>query len=63
MAVLPFVRQFAHTDAAWFAAQPWPALLTWLANFEASALFAQIMQKYALWSGSDALSIEELTPQ
>jgi glutathione S-transferase len=23
MATLPFVRQFAHTDADWFAAQPW----------------------------------------
>ncbi len=23
MAIAPFVRQFAHTDAAWFARQPW----------------------------------------
>lgn len=64
MAVLPFVRQFAHTDAAWFTAQPWPALLAWLANFEASALFAQIMQKHPLWSSSsNPLSNEELSPQ
>lgn len=45
LATLPFVRQFAHTDAAWFAAQPWPALQQWLARFEASALYAQVMQK------------------
>ena len=49
MAVLPFVRQFAHTDAAWFAAQPWPQLSAWLARFEASALLTGVMQKYALW--------------
>ena len=24
MALLPFVRQFANTDTAWFASQPWP---------------------------------------
>ena len=26
MAILPFIRQFARTDAHWFAAQPWPRL-------------------------------------
>ena len=49
MALLPFVRQFAHTDAAWFAAQPWPCLQAWLTAFEASALFASVMEKHALW--------------
>jgi glutathione S-transferase len=46
MASLPFVRQFAHTDADWFAAQPWPQLQAWLAKFEASALFESVMGKY-----------------
>ena len=45
MAILPFVRQFAHTDTAWFAAQPWPQLQGWLARFEASALFESVMGK------------------
>ena len=45
MAVLPFVRQFAHTDAAWFAAQPWPRVQSWLQDFEVSALFNSVMQK------------------
>lgn len=49
MALLPFVRQFAHTDAAWFAAQPWPRLQAWLQRFEASALYAGVMDKQAAW--------------
>jgi glutathione S-transferase len=49
MATLPFVRQFAHTDAAWFAAQPWPQLQAWLARFEASAPYVGIMQKLEPW--------------
>ena len=49
MAIAPFVRQCAHVDAAWFATQPWPQLQKWLADFEESALFAQVMQKYPPW--------------
>ena len=49
MATLPFVRQFAHTDAAWFAAQPWPQLRAWLTYFEASALFESVMAKHKSW--------------
>ncbi len=49
MAVLPFVRQFAHTDAAWFAAQSWPLLAAWLARFEASALYTGVMDKHMPW--------------
>jgi glutathione S-transferase len=52
MAVLPFVRQFAHTDAAWFAAQPWPQLTAWLAQFEASALYQSVMDKHAPWQAT-----------
>ena len=49
MALLPFMRQFAHTDAAWFSAQPWPRLQLWLAEFEASALYQSVMEKHAPW--------------
>jgi len=48
-ALAPFVRQFAHTDPAWFVAQPWPRLIDWLATFESSEAFAQIMAKHAAW--------------
>jgi glutathione S-transferase len=50
-AILPFVRQFAHTDQAWFAQQNWPALAQWLADFEASDAFAQVMEKHPVWPG------------
>jgi glutathione S-transferase len=52
-ALAPFVRQFAHTDALWFAAQPWPALQLWLATFEESGLFAAVMDKLTAWNPSD----------
>jgi glutathione S-transferase len=51
-AVAPFVRQFAHTDPTWFAAQPWPALASWLTKFEASDLFQAIMHKHAPWQAT-----------
>ena len=48
-ALAPFVRQFAHTDKAWFAAQPWPRLVRWLSKFEGSDGFAAIMHKHPIW--------------
>jgi glutathione S-transferase len=52
MAILPFVRQFAHTNADWFSAQPWPRLQSWLAAFEASALYKGVMQKHPPWQST-----------
>jgi glutathione S-transferase len=46
---MTFLRQFANTDKAWFAAQPWPCLQAALADFEASNAFKTIMQLYAPW--------------
>jgi glutathione S-transferase len=54
MAILPFVRQFAHTDADWFAAQPWPRLQGWLAAFEGSALYVGVMAKHPPWTPAPA---------
>jgi glutathione S-transferase len=48
-ALAPFVRQFAHTDPTWFAAQPWPRLIVWLSDFENSPAFAQVMSKHPTW--------------
>jgi glutathione S-transferase len=56
-AIAPFVRQFAHTDSAWFANQPWPNVQTWLANFEDSALFQQVMVKYPPWQAEQAQTL------
>jgi glutathione S-transferase len=61
-AIAPFVRQFAHTDKAWFAAQPWPQLQRWLAAFEASRAFAAVMEKVPLWQTGDAPRISCFAP-
>ena len=50
-AIAPFVRQFAHTDPVWFAAQPWARLAQWLQDFEASSAFARVMEKHPVWPG------------
>ena len=55
MALLPFTRQFAYTDTAWFAAQPWPRLQAWLAVFEASSLYAGVMGKHTPWPSAQAV--------
>ena len=56
MALAPFVRQFAQTDADWFAAQDWPRLRVWLNAIVGSALFDSVMHKYSPWhSGADTI--------
>jgi len=52
-ALLPFVRQFANTDRAWFDAQDWPYLRTWLEAFLASPRFQVVMNKYPRWQAGD----------
>jgi glutathione S-transferase len=54
-AIAPFVRQFAHTDPAWFASQPWSALQLWLTSFEASGDYARVMHKFDAWTEGQAL--------
>lgn len=49
MAIVPFVRQFAHTDLVWFQAMPWPQLQLWLQRLLALDLFGGVMEKYAPW--------------
>jgi glutathione S-transferase len=44
MALLPFVRQFAKVDEAWFAHTPLRALQAWLGAHLASASFMAVMQ-------------------
>ena len=63
LAILPFVRQFAHVDVAWWDVQPWPHAQRWLAAFKASDRFAAIMTKHAPWkSGQDSVLFMH-TPQ
>jgi len=48
-AILPFVRQFAFIDKAWFDEQPWPKVRHWLDRFLHGDPLASAMQKYAQW--------------
>lgn len=61
-AIAPFVRQFAHTDKAWFAAQNWPQLQRWLEAWEASPAFAAVMEKVPAWQAGDAPRITCFAP-
>lgn len=45
VALLPFVRQFAHVDREWFAQTPYARLQAWLQRFLDSELFTAIMKK------------------
>jgi glutathione S-transferase len=53
-AILPFVRQFAAVDQAWFDDQALPHLHAWLRAHLASAPFAAVMMRVAPWSPGDA---------
>lgn len=48
-AIMPFVRQFAAVDRAWFDARPLPAVQRWLAGQTASPLFAAVMVVRSTW--------------
>lgn len=53
MAIFPFIRQFAQTDAQWFDAQPWPHLQHWLAELLGLPMFERVMQKFEPWQSGD----------
>jgi glutathione S-transferase len=53
MAILPFVRQFAETDRAWFDNLSLPALQAWLASHLASSLFSAAMVRLTPWCPGD----------
>ena len=53
IAIFPFVRQFANHDRAWFDAQPWPDLLSWLAEHLAMPAFQATMVKRPPWAAGD----------
>lgn len=54
-AIMPFVRQFAQVDRAWFDAQPWPALHAWLLKWLESSLFQAIMVRHEPWAGGQGV--------
>ena len=52
-AILPFVRQFAAIDRAWFARQALPATQAWLTRHLASPLFEAAMVRLSPWQPGD----------
>ena len=53
MAIVPFIRQFAFVDKAWFDDAPYPKVQAWLAEFLTSELFLAVMDKYPPWQVGD----------
>jgi glutathione S-transferase len=45
VALMPFVRQFAHVDREWFGQTPYRRLQAWLQRFLESELFIGVMAK------------------
>lgn len=56
IAIMPFVRQFAHVDRAFFDSLPLPGVQRWLAAHIVSPLFETAMITRAPWSAGDAPS-------
>lgn len=56
-AILPFVRQFAFVDMAWFETAPYPAVRNWLQAFLNSALFLQCMTRYPQWQQGGEMTL------
>src|SRR5664280_1188769 len=52
-AILPFIRQFAAVDAAWFETSPYPALKQWPNQFQSTRFFEMVMTKYLPWKSND----------
>lgn len=54
-AIMPFIRQFAAVDRAWFDTQPLPHLKIWLTGHLTSGLFDAVMLRVTPWSPGDPL--------
>lgn len=57
IALMPFVRQFAHVDSDVFYSLPYPYLQQWLRDWLEHPAFKRIMVKYPPWQEGDALVV------
>lgn len=57
IAILPFIRQFAHVDKHWFDHSSYVNTQRYLADFLNSALFNSVMQKYPQWQDGDVVTV------
>ena len=53
IAIMPFVRQFAAVDRAWFDRQAIPRVIVWLDGHLASPLFEQALMRLKPWESGD----------
>lgn len=53
MALVPFVRQFAAVDVAWFDDAPLAPLRAWLRALTGSPLFESVMARHPAWRPGD----------
>ena len=56
-ALLPFIRQFAAVDQAWFDQSPYPKLRNWCAALIHSAMYTTVMQKFPVWRSGEVLVV------
>lgn len=59
IAIMPFIRQFAHVDKVWFASAPYPRLQQWLDVWLNNPIFLGIMAKYKPWQEGDEVVLFE----
>lgn len=57
IAIVPFVRQFAHVDREAFYALPYPHLQQWLRDWLEHPVFVRMMKKYKPWQEGDDLVV------
>ena len=62
-ALMPFVRQFAQTELAWFDGLPLPGLQAWLTRLIASPRFDTAMVRLAPWKADDAQILFPASPK
>ena len=53
IAIMPFIRQFAHVNRDVFYDLPYPNLQRWLTGWLEHSLFLQVMTKFPPWQEGD----------
>lgn len=57
IAIMPFVRQFAHVDRNAFYGLPYPQVQQWLRTWLEHPVFLRAMTKYLPWQEGDELTV------
>ena len=57
VAVMPFIRQFAHVELDWFNDQDVPSLHRWLQDWLQCEEFKLVMKKYQAWKPGHELTV------